>query len=118
MIRVPSLGVRLWVDALKTLRSVYLGTSTTAWRRGSNRIDYTIIGNTVNIASRLESLAEPDQILISHNTYLSRESARISKTAECRNFIFEIARAANLEIEISKEKNRGSQKKKDNSVAK
>ncbi|MCK5339697.1 MAG: hypothetical protein KAJ60_01420, partial [Desulfobulbaceae bacterium] len=34
-----------------------------------SRLDYTIIGGQVNLASRLESLAEPNQILISHNTY-------------------------------------------------
>ena len=34
-----------------------------------NRLDYTIIGGHVNLASRLETNAEPDQILISHRTY-------------------------------------------------
>ncbi len=34
-----------------------------------NRLDYTIIGGTVNLASRLETTAEPDQILISYETY-------------------------------------------------
>ena len=38
---------------------------------GSNdRLDYTTIGNGVNIASRLESSAKPNQILISEDTYL------------------------------------------------
>lgn len=31
--------------------------------------DYTVIGNQVNVASRLESIAKPGQILISHRTY-------------------------------------------------
>ena len=35
-----------------------------------NRMDYTIIGSNVNLASRLEHLAEPDTILISDETYL------------------------------------------------
>ena len=35
-----------------------------------DRLDYTIIGGQVNLASRLESLAAADQILISHETYL------------------------------------------------
>ncbi|MBM3222448.1 MAG: hypothetical protein FJZ47_01400 [Candidatus Tectomicrobia bacterium] len=33
-----------------------------------DRLDYTIIGGQVNAASRLESLAEPDEILIAHGT--------------------------------------------------
>jgi adenylate cyclase len=34
-----------------------------------DRMDYTIIGSEVNLASRLESHAEPGNILISHGTY-------------------------------------------------
>ena len=34
-----------------------------------DRMDYTIIGGTVNLASRLQSHAEPGGILISHETY-------------------------------------------------
>ena len=34
------------------------------------RLDYTIIGSCVNIASRLESIAATDEILISRETYL------------------------------------------------
>lgn len=34
-----------------------------------DRLDYTIIGGQVNLASRLESAAPVDQILISHETY-------------------------------------------------
>ncbi|MEE2960913.1 MAG: adenylate/guanylate cyclase domain-containing protein [Myxococcota bacterium] len=38
---------------------------------GSNdRLDYTTIGNGVNLASRLESNARPNQIMISEDTYL------------------------------------------------
>lgn len=37
---------------------------------GSNdRMDYTIIGGQVNIASRLESIAEPDSIYLSHAVF-------------------------------------------------
>lgn len=34
-----------------------------------NRLDYTLLGTDVNLASRLESAAEPGEILISHETY-------------------------------------------------
>ena len=34
-----------------------------------DRLDYTVLGNGVNLASRLESLAESNEILISENTY-------------------------------------------------
>lgn len=35
-----------------------------------DRMDYTIVGGPVNTASRLEASAAPDQIQISHSTYL------------------------------------------------
>ncbi len=34
-----------------------------------SRMDYTLLGKEVNLASRLESMAEPGQILIAHETY-------------------------------------------------
>ena len=34
-----------------------------------DRMDYTIVGNEVNLASRLQSHAEPGDILITHETY-------------------------------------------------
>ncbi|MBH10414.1 MAG: hypothetical protein CMG74_08720 [Candidatus Marinimicrobia bacterium] len=34
-----------------------------------DRLDYTVLGNGVNLASRLESSAKPNEILISDNTY-------------------------------------------------
>ncbi len=35
----------------------------------ADRMDYTIVGGQVNIASRLESIAEPDSIYLSHAAY-------------------------------------------------
>ena len=43
-----------------------------------DRLDYTIIGRGVNTASRLESLAEPGEILISYETY-----AHVSDVIAC-----------------------------------
>ncbi len=34
-----------------------------------NRLDYTLLGTEVNLANRLESAAEPGEILMSHETY-------------------------------------------------
>ena len=45
--------------------------------------DYTVIGNQVNVASRLESLAKPGQILISHRTYRElKQPAQVEKVGE------------------------------------
>ena len=45
----------------------------------NNRMEYTIVGGQVNIASRLETLAEPDSIYISQATY-----ALIQDLTECQ----------------------------------
>jgi class 3 adenylate cyclase len=43
------------------------------------RMDYTIIGSGVNLAARLESACEPDNILISYETY-----AHVKHLIECQ----------------------------------
>jgi class 3 adenylate cyclase len=54
---------------LKIRMGIHTGYCTVGNFGSENRLDYTIIGGTVNISSRLESMAELDQILISHTTY-------------------------------------------------
>ncbi|MEC8894495.1 MAG: adenylate/guanylate cyclase domain-containing protein, partial [Candidatus Poribacteria bacterium] len=50
-----------------------------------DRLDYTTIGNGVNLASRLETNAEPNQILISEDTYLLvREKIKCRKLNKIR----------------------------------
>ena len=61
----------------------------------SQRMDYTVLGKPVNLAARLESLAEAGQILISDTTY-----ALIEQQVDCK-FVDEIqpkgfARAVNV----------------------
>jgi len=43
------------------------------------RLDYTVIGDTVNVAQRLQSIAEPDQILISESAY-----EKVKESFNCR----------------------------------
>lgn len=46
----------------------------------SNHLDYTVLGTQVNLASRLEAAAEPDEILISHETW-----SLVKDTVMCRD---------------------------------
>jgi class 3 adenylate cyclase len=45
------------------------GTSTVGNFGAEDRLSYTVIGGQVNIAARLESICEPDSIIISHPTW-------------------------------------------------
>ena len=60
-------------QGIKTPLEIRMGISTgyaTVGNFGAeNRMDYTIIGKEVNLSSRLESLAQPGVILISHETF-------------------------------------------------
>jgi adenylate cyclase len=63
----------------------------------ANRMEYTIVGGQVNIASRLESIAEPDSIYISNSTF-----ALIQDIAECR-FVDDITvKGVHYPIEVYK----------------
>jgi len=59
---------------LKSALSIRIGINTgfcTVGNFGSdNRLDYTVIGSPVNLASRLESTAQPNNIIVSEETYL------------------------------------------------
>ena len=61
------------MPAWKSRSELRIGISTgycTVGNFGSeDRMDYTIIGSEVNLASRLQSHAEPGSILMSHETY-------------------------------------------------
>ncbi len=54
---------------LKIRMGINTGHCTVGNFGSEDRLDYTILGGQVNLASRLESLAEPDQILISYQTF-------------------------------------------------
>jgi class 3 adenylate cyclase len=54
---------------LKIRMGVHTGYCTVGNFGSEDRMDYTIIGGAVNIASRLEQLADPGEILISYETF-------------------------------------------------
>ncbi len=60
-------------QGIKTPLEIRMGISTGYTTVGNfgaeNRMDYTIIGKEVNLASRLESLAEAGEILVSYETF-------------------------------------------------
>jgi PAS domain S-box-containing protein len=59
------------VDYLLRVRmGVATGFSTVGNFGSDNRMDYTILGRTVNLASRLESSAQPGDVLVSRETWL------------------------------------------------
>jgi adenylate cyclase len=60
-------------DSREKKLNIRIGINTgqiTAGNIGSpKRMEYTVLGDAVNVASRLESIAEPNQILIGEETY-------------------------------------------------
>ena len=56
-------------ESLKMRIGINTGFCTVGNFGSDNRLDYTVIGGSVNLASRLESAAKPHNILISSDTY-------------------------------------------------
>ena len=56
-------------EPLKTRTGISTGYCTVGNFGSDNRLDYTVIGAGVNMASRLESAATPGDILLSFDTY-------------------------------------------------
>ncbi len=68
-----------WVERVGTPLTMHIGINTGLVIAGNvgpdQRLAYTVMGDTVNTASRLEGAARPGQILVSRNTYrLTQES--------------------------------------------
>ncbi len=75
-----------------------------------DRLDYTIIGGEVNLASRLESNAQVGQILISHETYaLVKQSIKCEKKEEIH--IKGLVRSVQTYQVINTKKNLSNEKK-------
>ena len=55
------------IPALKMRCGIHQGKAVVGMFGGKQRKDYTAVGKTVNIASRLESVAEPNSILVSES---------------------------------------------------
>ncbi len=70
---------RRWINILMKPLSVHIGVNTgivIAGGVGSDlRMSYTVLGDTVNTASRLQDAAEPGQILVSRHTYRQARAA-------------------------------------------
>jgi class 3 adenylate cyclase len=69
-------------STLNARMGIHTGACTVGNFGSEDRLDYTIIGRGVNLASRLESNSEPNKILISEDTYLLIKSHIICEKRE------------------------------------
>ena len=67
-------------DPLRVRMGISSGFSTVGNFGSEQRLDYTVLGRPVNLASRLQETAEADTILVSESTHLL-----ISDVAECKS---------------------------------
>ncbi|MDO3384339.1 adenylate/guanylate cyclase domain-containing protein [Gilvimarinus sp. SDUM040013] len=71
--RMKSLQQEWWNQGIKRPLQIRMGINTGYCTVGtfgtSSHLDYTVLGTHVNLASRLESAAAPEEILISHETW-------------------------------------------------
>lgn len=56
-------------DGLKVRMGIATGYCTVGNFGSDQRLDYTVLGSPVNLAARLQGMAEPKRILMDHNTY-------------------------------------------------
>lgn len=82
--RIKALELEWYNQGIKQPIQVRMGINTGYCTVGTfgtaNHLDYTVLGTQVNLASRLESAANPDEILISHETW-----SLVKDTVMCRD---------------------------------
>ncbi|MBK8187367.1 MAG: adenylate/guanylate cyclase domain-containing protein [Cellvibrio sp.] len=82
--RIKSLQQEWFSQGIKKPLQIRMGINTGYCTVGTfgtaNHLDYTVLGTQVNLASRLETAAEPDEILISHETW-----SLVKDTVMCRD---------------------------------